>query len=188
MRESIDFLTGTERETRLSEVTTALVAEVLVMGGLANDIETGRARIVDALDSGAAAERFARMVAALGGPSDLLEKPDAHLPRSPVQMPVYAESQGYIAGMDARAIGLAIMALGGGRRRADDSIDYAVGISAMQAIGTEAGTGVPVCIVEARSDDDARAAAAQILAAIEVAPDKPDRAAVVHRRIGAEDL
>jgi thymidine phosphorylase len=158
------------------------------MGDLATDTNDARARIADALDSGRAAERFAAMVTALGGPADLFEKVDTHLPRSPVQMPVHSDGHGYIAGMDTRAIGLAVMALGGGRRRADDTIDYAVGISAMQPIGAEVGRGSPICVVEARNDDDARAAASQVLTAVEIAEARPDPAPVIHRRIGVEDV
>lgn len=188
VREAVDFLTGAAREPRLAEVTCALVAELLVMGDLAADTDGARARIAEALDSGRAAERFASMVAALGGPSDLLENLDSHLPRPAVQMPVYTDGHGYIASMDTRAIGLAVMALGGGRRRADDSIDYAVGISAMQPIGAEVGRGSAICVVEARNDDDARAAAAQVLAAVNLASAKPEPTPVIHRRIGVEDV
>ena len=188
VREAVDFLTGTEREPRLAEVTIALTSELLVRGGLADNADDARVRIADALDSGRAAERFAAMVAALGGPADLLENMDRHLPRPAVQMPVHPNSGGYIAGMDTRAIGLAVMALGGGRRRADDAIDYAVGISAMREIGSEAGPDAAICVIEARNDDDARAAASQILAAVEIAPAKPGAAPVIHRRIGPDDV
>ena len=188
VRESIDFLTGAHREPRLAEVVAALTAEVLVMGKLAANAGDARAQIAQALDSGRAAEHFAEMVAALGGPTDLFERVDAYLPRPPVQFPVHPGRDGCIAGMNAREIGLTIMALGGGRRRADDSIDYAVGLSAMQPIGAEVGRGSPICVIEARNDDDARAAASQILAAVEIAPDKPGPAPVIHRRIGVEDV
>ncbi len=188
VREAVDFLTGNEREPRLAEVTSALTSEVLVMGGLAKDGNDARVRIADALDSGRAAERFANMVTALGGPTDLFENLDRHLPRPPVQLPVHPNSGGYISSMNTRAIGLAVMALGGGRRRADDAIDYAVGISAMREIGSEAGPDAPICVIEARNDDDARAAASQILAAVEIASGEPDSASAIHRRIGTEDL
>ena len=79
VREAIEYLTGAARERRLHEVTAALAAELLVMSGLAPDDSVARAMIETALDTGAAAERFARMAAALGGPSDLMERPDRHL-------------------------------------------------------------------------------------------------------------
>ena len=186
VREAVDFLTGTERDPRLAEVTSALTAELLVMGGLADDANDARERIARALDSGQAAERFAIMVTSLGGPADLFEKVDTHLPRPPVQLPVHPESDGCIAGMDTRGIGLAVMTLGGGRRRADDAIDYAVGISAMRGIGSKVGGDAPICVIEARNDDDARAAASRILTAVEIAAAEPDPAPVIHRRISAD--
>ena len=81
VRESIDFLTGAGHDPRLYEVTSALSAELLVLGGLAPDASTASKRFDEAISSGAAAERFSRMVASLGGPADLLENPDRYLPR-----------------------------------------------------------------------------------------------------------
>ena len=85
VRESIDYLTGAAREPRLHEVTLALAASLLVQGGLHGDEDAARAAAQRALDSGAAAERFARMVAELGGPADLVERPADHLAAAPVR-------------------------------------------------------------------------------------------------------
>ena len=90
----------------------------------------------NALDSGAAAERFARMVAALGGPTDVLEHADALLPRAPVQRALIAPHDGVLAAMDTRAIGLVVVALGGGRALAGDAIDPRVGIGGVLPVGT----------------------------------------------------
>ena len=81
---AIDYLTGRGREPRFHEVTVALGAEMLRLGGLTGSAGEGRDRIAEAVASGAAAERFARMVAALGGPSDLVERPNRHLAAAPV--------------------------------------------------------------------------------------------------------
>ena len=83
VQEAIDYLTGAARDPRLHEVVTALAAELLQIGGLAKDAAEAEAAIANALDSGGAAERFQRMVTALGGPGDLVEAPDRHLPRAP---------------------------------------------------------------------------------------------------------
>src|SRR5919106_1514023 len=88
VHEAIDFLTGRRKDPRLHEVTMALAAELLLLGGLAADIADARQRAERALDSGAAAERFARMVDALGGPPDLLERPARHLAACNVRRPV----------------------------------------------------------------------------------------------------
>ena len=120
---------GRAREPRLLEVTLALAGHLLQQGGLAASPADGEQRARAALDSGAAAERFARMVAALGGPRDVLARGGALLPRAPVQRPLPSPRDGVVAAMDTRAIGLAVIALGGGRARAGDAIDPRVGLS-----------------------------------------------------------
>src|SRR6202042_3387703 len=76
VRESIDQLTGAASDARLREVTIALSAELLLLGGVHADVDAARAAACTALDSGAAAERFGAMVTELGGPADLLDDPD----------------------------------------------------------------------------------------------------------------
>ena len=101
------------------------------------------------------------MVAALGGPGDLLEHPGSHLPHASVTKPVAPERPGYVVAMDARAVGLVVTGLGGNRRREDDQIDYSVGLSRIAAIGTEVGPDRPLAIVHARGDASAEEAASR---------------------------
>jgi thymidine phosphorylase len=183
--EAVEFLTGARREPRLAEVTSALCAELLVMAGLASDSGGAESQIATALDSGDAAEHFGRMVSALSGPSDFVENAAAHLPVAPVRLEVAVESQGIISAMDTRALGLAVMGLGGGRRRADDTIDYAVGLSDVCSIGDDAATTL-LCTVHARTDDEAAQAAEAVRAAITVG-DAPATVPTVRRHIGPGD-
>jgi len=118
VRESIDFLMGRAREARLLELTLALAGQLLQLGGLAADAVEGQRQARAALDSGAAAQRFARMVAALGGPRDVLERDATLLPSAPVRRPLPAPRDGSVTAMDTRAIALATVALGAGRARA----------------------------------------------------------------------
>ena len=90
VRVAMDYLTGRSRPARLHEVTMALCAEMLILGKLAANETEARAKLQAGLDSGEAAERFSRMVAALGGPADLVERPDAYLEQAPVVLPVPA--------------------------------------------------------------------------------------------------
>jgi thymidine phosphorylase len=168
VREALDFLTGRRREARLHGVTSALAREMLVLGGLARDHGDAAGPVERAIESGAAAERFARMVAALGGPSDLVERPERHLPRAPVEHPVTPAVAGVIAQMDVRQIGLAVIALGGGRRQATDVVDPAVGIGDMRGPGDGVGPDRPIGIVHARSTAAAIEAVAAIRAAVVV--------------------
>ncbi len=107
---ALDYLTVTRREPRFHAVTLALGAEMLVLGKLAGTREEAMARLEEALASGRAAERFARMVAALGGPADLLERPAASLPAAPVRRRV--EAAGTVAAVATRDLGLAVDATG----------------------------------------------------------------------------
>jgi thymidine phosphorylase len=167
--ESLDFLGGRAREPRLLEVTLALAGHLLQQSGLAASPADGEQRARRVLDSGEAAERFARMVARLGGPRDVLARGDALLPRAPLQRPLPSPRDGVVAAMDTRAIGLAVVALGGGRARAGDAIDPRVGFSDVRTVGTRVARGEPLAIVHAASDGSADAALRSLQAAIRIA-------------------
>jgi thymidine phosphorylase len=163
LRESIDALAGRGCELRLREVTLALCAQLIHLGGLAPALVEARARAERAWDSGAAAERLARMVAALGGPVDVLR--DAQLPQAPVRRAVPAPRAGVLAGCDVRALGLAVVALGGGRATPGQAIDPRVGLAEVQPLGTALAAGDPIAMVHAASESDAQVAVAAVQAA-----------------------
>jgi len=160
VRESIDHLTGAAGDPRLREVTVALSAELLRLGGLQPDELSARAAAERALDGGAAAERFSAMVAELGGPADLVEAPGRHLPVAPVTVAAEPVEPGVVASVDVRAIGLAVVALGGGRLRETDPVDHAVGLTDVAAPGERVGRGErPLAHVHARDQEAAERAA-----------------------------
>jgi thymidine phosphorylase len=167
VRYAIDYLTGARREPRLHDVTCRLGAEMLVLAGRAGDAAAGRVMIEDAL-GGAAVDTFAAMVRALGGPPDLVENPDEHLERAGVELAVTPDHAGTVTGIATRAVGLAVVTLGGGRTRPQDAIDPAVGLTQLAELGGEVGPDRPLAVVHARRDDDARRAAAEICAAYTV--------------------
>jgi thymidine phosphorylase len=168
VREAIDLLAGRASEPRLREVTLALCAELLVLCSLDEDRTAARGRAEQALDSGKAAERFARMARALGGPADLLERPEAHLPAAPVRRPVDLGRAGIVRSTNARALGLAVVTLGGGRQAPGDRIDHAVGLAEVRGVGEAVGPDRPFAIVHARTENDAKAAAQAVSAAVEL--------------------
>ena len=160
VREAVDALTGAAVDERLREVTLALSAELLVLGGVSADLDAARASAEHALGSGAAAERFAAMVVALGGPSDFLDAPDGHLPTAAVRVEVAPASAGVVERVDVRAVGLAVVALGGGRARETDPVDHSVGLTEVAAPGERVGRGErPLAIVHAADADAAERAA-----------------------------
>jgi thymidine phosphorylase len=166
--ESVDYLTGAAREPRLHEITLALAASLLVQGGLFADEDAARAAAQGALDSGAAAERFAHMVTELGGPADLLERPSEHLAAAPVRRAVAPERPGVVTGMDCRAVGLVITGLGGNRASEQDRIDPAVGLTGIAPTGAEVGPDRPLAVVHARDEAGADAAEAALRAAVRI--------------------
>jgi thymidine phosphorylase len=180
VREAIDYLTGDEREPRLHEVTVALAGSLLEQAGLAGD---GRAAAEQALASGAAAERFAAMVRALGGPADLLEAPARHLAAAPVTRPAAPERSGVVAGMDCRAVGLVVTGLGGNRAREDDVMDPAVGLTRVAPVGAEVGPDRPLALVHAASEGAAEAAIVALREAVTVGDEAPPPRPVVAGRI-----
>lgn len=182
---AVRFLTGEKRDERLEDVTLSLAAEMLVSAKLAGTVKEARQSARDALDSGHAAERFGRMVAALGGPADFLERADTYLPVAPVRRPVPAPQAGFVTGIETRGVGLAVVALGGGRTRPEDAIDHSVGLTELQPIGAAMERGDPLAVVHARDQASADAAVSAVTAAYALGPARPRRASPVLRRIGA---
>jgi thymidine phosphorylase len=175
VRESLDVLTDpASADPRLVEVTLALTSELLALGGLGDADPRG------ALYSGAAAERLGAMVAALGGPSDLMDNPDAHVAAAPVVVEVHADATGSVTAHATRDLGVAVMELGGGRMTEGAPIDHAVGLSDVASVGEEVGpAGRPLAVVHAHDEDGAARAAATVRAAIAVGDAAPAIAAVV---------
>ncbi|WP_183492408.1 MULTISPECIES: thymidine phosphorylase [unclassified Roseateles] len=169
VRGAIDYLKGDgPREARTHELTLALCAEMLVLGGLAPDTAAARLKLQAALDSGAAAERFAKMVAALGGPADLMERPDAYLAAAPVVRAVPAPRAGRVVGMKTRDIGLVIVELGGGRRLPGDALDMRAGLDRFAQSGDLVSAGDPIAFVHAADEASAERGIAQVLAAVTI--------------------
>ena len=185
---AIDYLIGKARPERLHEVTLALAAEALLAGALAHDLADARQQLEAALDSGAAAERFAKMVRCLGGPSDLLERPEAYLAKAPFEIELSAPRSGVIQAFDTRKLGLAIVMLGGGRQHSTQAIDLAVGLSHIARRGTHLNAGDPLLRLHARSVDDAAKAAEILLQAIVIDDAPPDDFPLVWQRVNADSI
>ncbi len=183
VRNAVEFLTGAHRDPRLEEVTLSLADEMLISSGLADDHEVARRRSRDVLDSGQATERFAKMVAALGGPADFVEKYHAYLPKAPVVRPVTADADGFIGSVDTRGIGLAVVALGGGRTRPQDDVDPVVGLTGLAGHGEAITAGDAIAMVHARDEAAAEAAEQVVLDAYRLTPEPPETAGPVLSRV-----
>jgi thymidine phosphorylase len=180
---AVDYLTGAKRDPRLHRVTIALGAELLALSGLASNAEAGAAALERVLDSGTPADRFERMVAALGGPKNFMGRAHALLPRAPVLVDAMPEAHGFVVGIDVRAVGLAVVELGGGRARATDAVDPAVGLTELAPLGAEVGRDAPLARVHARTADEAEAAGERLRAAYRLAEAPPSPADPVVERV-----
>ena len=172
MAECIDFLLNpAQADPRLRDLTIELAAHMLDISGTAGSLDAATDKALAALHQGRAAQIFADMVTGLGGPADLLEKPQHYLPQAPLVKAIVAPQAGYVCAMDVRGIGLSLVSLKAGRSKADDPIDYAVGLSAMVQIGDYVEQGQPLAMAHVRNDDQLALVNQQLLKAIQLAPD-----------------
>ena len=181
--EAVAFLKGQAKEPRQLEVTRRLSAELLLMGGLAKDEAEALQKIDHALQSGQGLEQFSRMVAALGGPADFVERPTHYLASAPVTLAVPAPRSGYVTSMATRDIGLAVVELGGGRRLASDTVDPRVGFSDFAQIGQPVQAGEPLAVVHAADVASAERAQASLLTLIHIGDTAPVLAPVLVKYI-----
>ena len=183
LRNCLDFLAGRKAGTRLETVVLSFAVEMLRQSGLALSATDGEAMARRALASGAAAEAFGRMVRGLGGPADLLERPDAYLRSAPVRKQVLASMDGWLSACDARAIGMGVIALGGGRLRPQDAIDHRVGFADLLPLGTKVTRGDPIGVVHAADQDAADKAAAQLALSYSISDTAPILPPVIVERL-----
>ncbi|WP_421193567.1 thymidine phosphorylase [Aeromonas enteropelogenes] len=188
VREAVRYLTGEYRNPRIHAVTMALCTEMLISAGLASNDVDARAKLQAVLDNGKAAEIFGRMVTGLGGPSDFMERYDAYLPKAAIVRPVYAANAGFVTAMDTRELGLAVVAMGGGRRAAGDKLDYAVGLTDFIRLGQSVDADKPLALIHAQTEEQFAQAAGMVQAAVKIGDTRPEALPEVYRRIGLADL
>ncbi|MFM5570906.1 thymidine phosphorylase [Aeromonas veronii] len=180
VREAVRYLTGEYRNPRIHEVTMALCAEMLISAGLASDERDARTKLQAVLDNGKAAEIFGRMVTGLGGPADFMDRYDAYLPKAAIVRPVFAANSGFVTAMDTRELGLAVVAMGGGRRAAGDKLDYAVGLTDFIRLGQSVDADKPIAMIHAQTEDQFILIDRMVKNSILIGPQKPeDRNSVI---------
>ncbi|MGL6209689.1 MAG: thymidine phosphorylase [Paracoccaceae bacterium] len=181
--EVMETLTGTSVNAALWDITVALGGEALALGGLAADPADGEARIQQALESGAAADWFGRMVAAQGGPADFVDRWPDRLPAAAVTMEIPCLQSGTVTAIDGQALGQVVVHLGGGRLREGDRINPSVGLSDLAGLGEDIEAGVPLGLVHAANADQAAAAVRAVQAAYAVGAGPFDDPPLVLERI-----
>jgi len=152
--ECLDFLVNPkDASTRLITLTIELSAYMLQLSGLEKDLDIARKKSQDALNSGQAASIFGKMIYELGGPIDLLEKPNKHLNPMPIISPVKSKASGYISEIDVRAVGLSMIHLKAGRTKSTDPIDHGVGLSEIVSVGQWVSKGDTLAMAHCRDKD-----------------------------------
>ena len=162
----------------------ALGGVVLADAGLADDVQAGADAVVAAIRDGAAAERFGRMVSMMGGPVQFVDNWQRLLPEASVVREVTAQTDGYVSAIVGEALGLAVVALGGGGRIETAAIDPAVGLGQVVRLGQQLRKGQPLAVVHAARPDAADRAARAVRAAIALSDQAPQTVpALIHGRV-----
>jgi len=170
----------------LREVTIELSAELMVAVGVEGDLPAARTRLGGLLDSGAALERFARLIERQGGEPRVVEHPDL-LPAAALQRVMETSDAGVVQAIDARAVGLASVELGAGRRRVDDPVDPAVGFEFHIDVGDRIDRGQPLVTVHAADGHGAELALDRMAEAIRIGEDPEPVPPLILERIEATD-
>jgi thymidine phosphorylase len=155
-----------EAAPRLHELAIALGTAVLELAGWERAL--AKIKLEDSLSNGSALSKFAAMIAAMGGPPDMSDDWRTHLPAAPVIGEVLAQTDGYVESINGEALGLAVVALGGGRQVETDKIDPAVGLTEVVSLGMKIVKGQALAVVHAGSEEAAEIAAQAVLSAITI--------------------
>jgi len=182
--EALDFLQGKRQEPYLLQLTRALCADLLQLGGLANSQEQALLQVDQALSGGHAWECFARMVHALGAAADFCERPRHYLECAPVQQPVLSVRAGWVRSMDTRGLGLLLIELGAGRRHAADRIDARVGLAQVAKLGQRVEVGSVLAVVNAADAESADHAAQAVHACFYISDLDSAQSALIPQRLG----
>ena len=185
--EAIELLSAPEdADPRLKELCLHLGAISLRAAGVAADRDEARAQLNSALENGKAAECFARMVAELGGPHDLLEHPASYLSRAPMSAGFKASSSGYLELVNTYQVGLAIVELGGGRNKPEDKIDPRVGLEILRQPGELVEADESFLVVHARDQLSLERATRRLQRAYRVSPSAPATNPLIHEEINPD--
>jgi pyrimidine-nucleoside phosphorylase len=187
MEEAIHALRG-EGPADLMEITYALAAEMMLLGGLAKDRGDAKAKLELAIASGQAAEKFKEIIEAQGGNPAVVDDP-ALLPQAEAIELYRAPRRGLVAQVEPRTVGRGIIALGGGRTRMEDRVDPGVGFVITVKPGDWVEAGEAIATVFARDEAGLRAGAAALREAIHIADEAdPPLPLISHRvtELGAE--
>ncbi len=166
--EAVEFLSNNIKNKRLYDVVMKLCAEMILLGDLSDSHDEAYSKLERSLASGAAMEKFSKMVFAMGGPIDFAEKYKEYLPKANIVRDIFSKESGFVSYIDTRAIGITILHLGGSRIQTNDSIDYSVGLSNFVQLGQKVDVETPIVTIHARNEDDFQKAKESIYNSIKI--------------------
>ncbi len=135
------------------ELSLELSARMLVLSGIAADLDSAKAMCTAKLESGQALERFRLNVECQNGDAAVCDDPEMLLDGGIMKREIIAKSNGFVADIDTLAIGNAICEIGGGRTKAEDEVDPGVGFASELKIGDRIDSGDPIGILFFRNPD-----------------------------------
>ncbi|MCH5461542.1 pyrimidine-nucleoside phosphorylase [Lactobacillus sp. LC28-10] len=151
IKETIDILKG-QGPADITDLVLTLGSQMVVLAKKAQTLEEAREMLKEVVANGKALESFRQMVIAQGGDERFVDDPTI-MPQAKYKIDLPAKSSGVVAKMTADEIGVASMLLGGGRQKADDQLDYAVGIELKKKVGDAVSEGEPLLTIYADSKD-----------------------------------
>jgi pyrimidine-nucleoside phosphorylase len=186
--ECIEILRGEKNEKAAAtlELSLELSAAMLMLSGRAESSKDARAKLQEALDSGAVLEKFRENLLAQGGDPAICDDPQKLLDNSLAVVPVKASGDGYLESIDTIAIGLAVCAIGGGRMKAEDKVDHAVGYLQEKKIGDPVRDGETLGLLYCRSENSANISCQKIANACKISPSEIEKTPLVLEEINEQ--
>jgi len=177
--ECVDIMKGSGPVDTI-ELTVELTAEMVHMAKPQDSMDEIRQRLIGYLNSGAAFEKFSKIVSAQGGDVSYLEEPTKFQPAKVTEQFV-AQQSGYISYIDVRALGMAVVELGGGRKRVDDVIDHSVGLTGLNRVGKKVEQGDTLAVIHANDSDKAKMAHEMIAASYQISDTQTEHSLIAKR-------
>ncbi len=184
--ESLDVLKG-EGPPDLVDVTMALGAEMLMLAGIAKSTKDANAMMIDAMTSGRALAKFREIIRAQGGDDSVIDNPE-RLPQAPHKAYFLAPASGIVQRVEPREIGYGVIALGGGRRNMEDTVDPSVGFVITAKPGARVTKGDALATIHARSESDLELGQSILAKAIEIGQGSPSPLPLVSHRVTAKGV
>ena len=180
---AMNCLTMDKVDPRLLELTISLGGSLLKTAGISKSVRDGEKRIQNSIESGLAAETFGRMVSAMGGPSNFTERYKDLLPEAATIVEVHSQSVGFVSQIDVKKLGLAVVALGGGRKRQDDKLDLSVGLDQLVPLGQKVSMGSVLARVHGRDEGSVLKVSKDVARAYTISEAAPEKTENIISRI-----